>query len=450
LKILPTTATKESGVHQSTRPFPASAAGDSTWQVVHRFLEPNGRNSAMPLFNQTFLDNVTADLHALGGQKQMAGMKAIIDGFEAHLAGADLRWLAYMLATAFHETAATMEPVREAFWLSENWRKTHLSYYPYYGRGYVQLTHKGNYKKAGDDIGVDLVNTPDLAMNPAHAAHVMFIGMTEGWFRSDSHGRHRLSRYFSDDVDDPGGARNIINGKEVKIIAGKETTIAAVIADYHAIFIAALEAASPADAAMGATEALTIAGTTGMASDRFQAERNILLALSDPLSLAAPMVQMLDLRDTKHPASHPRFWAVIDFKQRSDEKRFHIFDMEAKTVDSYLCAHGKGSDPENTGFAVSFSNVDGSNKSSLGVYRCAETYHGVHGYSMRVDGLEPTNNQARHRSIVVHAADYVTDSFADENNRVGRSLGCPAVDAKHSQSIIDRLKQGSFLTAWKE
>lgn len=405
----------------------------------------------MPLYNQTFLDNVTDDFHALGGNKQSAGMKAIIDGFEKHLPGADLRWLAYMLATAFHETAATMQPVREAFWLSENWRKKHLSYYPYYGRGYVQLTHQGNYKKAGDDIGVDLVDNPDLAMDPGNAAHVMFVGMTEGWFRSDSHGRHTLSRYFSNDVDDPVGARNIINGKETKIVGGKETTVAAIIAGYHDIFLTALKASSkkaaPAVlAAVGPTNQPQGAGT----STRFQAERELLLALAGPLSLTEPMIHMLDLRDTKRPASHPRYWAIIDFAKRSDEKRFHIFDMEAKTVDSYLCAHGKGSDPQNTGFATSFSNEDGSNKSSLGVYLCAETYQGVHGYSMRLDGLESTNDQARHRAIVVHAADYVTDALAAQQHHVGRSLGCPAVDGQYSQSIIDRLKAGSLMNAWKD
>jgi L,D-transpeptidase catalytic domain/Chitinase class I len=426
----------------------------SARQVVNRFLETDWKDSAMTLFNQKFLDHVTADLQVLGGQKQTAGMKAIVEGFEARLSGADLRWLAYMLATTFHETGATMEPVREAYWLSENWRKTHLSYYPYYGRGYVQLTHKENYRRAGDDIGVDLVADPDLALNPSHAAHVMFIGMTEGWFRSDSHGRHTLSRYFSNDVDDPAGARNIINGKEPKIVAGHETTVAAMIADYHAIFLAALNAGSPAEAAAPAARAgaraRPAAVAASMTSDRFQAERDTLIALAGALSLAGPMAHMLDLRDDKYPASHPRFWAIIDFSQRSDQKRFHIFDMEAKTCDSYLCAHGKGSDPENTGFAVSFSNVDGSGMSSLGTYRCAETYHGVHGFSMRLDGLESTNDQARHRAIVVHAADYVTDEFAAANHRVGRSLGCPAVDAKHSQSIIERLTQGSFLIAWKE
>ncbi|WP_261338682.1 murein L,D-transpeptidase catalytic domain-containing protein [Rhizobium leguminosarum] len=409
----------------------------------------------MPLFNQTFLDDVTDDLQVLIGQKQTAGMKAIVDGFEARLRGGDRRWLAYMLATAFHETAATMEPVREAFWLSENWRKTHLPYYPYYGRGYVQLTHKDNYKKAGDDIGVNLVGTPDLAMNPSHAAHIMFIGMTQGWFRSDAHGHHTLSRYFSDDVDDPVGARNIINGKESKIVGGQQTTVAAIIANYHAIFLHALEAGSPAasmaPAVRAAMQAPGVARGAGEAlSTRFQSERSDLLSLADPLSLGEPVTHMLDLRDTKYPASHPRYWAIIDFSKRSDENRFHVFDMEGLTVDSYLCAHGKGSDPENTGFATSFSNDDGSNKSSLGVYRCVETYFGVHGYSMRLDGVEPSNDQARHRAIVIHPADYVTDTFAAENHRVGRSLGCPAVDVKFSQTIIDRLKLGSLLMAWIE
>ncbi|MBY5898031.1 hypothetical protein HFN45_32525 [Rhizobium leguminosarum] len=409
----------------------------------------------MSLFNQTYIDHVTADLPVLGGHKQLAGMKAIIEGFEAQLPGQDIRWLAYMLATAFHETAATMEPVREAFWLSETWRKTHLSYYPYYGRGYVQLTHKENYKKAGDDVGADLVKTPDLAMRPDYAARVMCIGMKEGWFRGDSHGRHTLGRYFSEDVDDLVGARNIINGRETKIVAGKETTVAAIIAGYYAIFISGFPAAAvaPLDAietAPAFTTRPTLESTPEVISNRFGTERDTLLALAEPMLLSEPMAHMIDIRRAKFPASHPRFWGIIDFRKRSDERRFHIFDMEEESVDSYLCAHGKGSDPENTGFARSFSNMDGSNKSSLGVYQCAETYYGDHGYSMRLDGLESTNDQARHRAIVIHAANYVSEAFAEENNRVGRSLGCPAVDAKFSAGIIDRLKSGSLIIAWTE
>ncbi|MBB6486853.1 murein L,D-transpeptidase catalytic domain-containing protein [Rhizobium lusitanum] len=407
----------------------------------------------MSLFNQSFVDHVTADLPILRGQTQIAGIKAIIDGFEGQLPGADVRWLAYMLATALHETAAKMEPVREAFWNSEEWRKAHLPYFPYYGRGYVQLTHKENYKRAGDDVGADFVTYPDLALRPDYAAHVMCIGMKEGWFRADSDGRHTLGRYFSERVDDPVGARKIINGKEKKIVAGKKTTVAAIIAGYYSIFLSGLQSKSSSQIAAvqmvsDQSAAPFLAASLDLVSNRFDNERTALLALAEPLSLSEPMTHMVDVRDTRFPASHPRFWGVIDFRQRSDQKRFHIFDIEAKSVNSYLCAHGKGSDLENTGFATSFSNEDGSNMSSLGVYQCAETYIGEHGYSMKLDGLEPTNNLARHRVIVVHSADYVSDDFAQRNRRVGRSLGCPAVDAAFSEEIINCLKMGSFLIAW--
>ena len=154
--------------------------------------------------------------HSLFGsldQVQVNGMTAILDGWEQQFPNGDLRWVAYMLATSFHETARRMAPVREAYWLSEEWRRTHLSYYPYYGRGFVQLTHKANYKKAGDVVGQDLVGHPDLALNLAVASTTMFVGMTEGWFRRDSAGRpHSLPRYFNSHTDSPIGARAIING----------------------------------------------------------------------------------------------------------------------------------------------------------------------------------------------------------------------------------------------
>ena len=401
----------------------------------------------MSLFDGAFLDHVTQSLHALKGDQQKAGMKAIIETFELHHPDGDRRWLAYMLATAFHETAATMQPVREAFWLSENWRKSHLSYYPYYGRGYVQVTHKENYEKAGEEIQVDLVRKPDLALDPQNAARIMLVGMTDGWFRGDNQGRHTLARYFSRTVDDPVGARKIVNGREVKKIAGIKTTVGDIISRYYVEFLEGLNAAT-LSASNRQNTTKTFSATAALPSNRFEGENDILIDLAKPLSLAEPMNQMTEFRRANFPASHPRFWAIIDFRRRSDVKRLHIFDMEAKSVTSYLCAHGKGSDPENTGTATSFSNVDGSNMSSIGIYRCAETYFGTHGYSMRLDGLEPSNDQARHRAIVIHPADYVSDAFAVENHRVGRSLGCPAVDALYSKSIIDQLRLGSFLHAW--
>jgi hypothetical protein len=186
-------------------------------------------------------------------QSQVDGLSAILNAFEHNNPRGDMRWLAYMLATAFHETARTMQPVREAFWLSENWRRQNLRrYYPYYGRGYVQLTWRENYERASRRVSVDLVANPDLAMRPDVAAVVMLAGMTEGWFRGDGKGRQTLSRYFGSGVDDPSGAREIINGREYKTINGRKTLLAEVIAKYHRAFLTALTAPATLAAASSA------------------------------------------------------------------------------------------------------------------------------------------------------------------------------------------------------
>src|SRR5215469_16072582 len=73
---------------------------------------------------------------------------------------------AYVLATAYWETARTMKPVVEAYWLSEDWRRQHLRYYPWYGRGFVQITWEPNYAKAAQETGADLLKHPELALDP--------------------------------------------------------------------------------------------------------------------------------------------------------------------------------------------------------------------------------------------------------------------------------------------
>lgn len=199
----------------------------------------------MTINRQGFFDTIRGLFGGHFTQPQIDGMTAILDSFERSLPQGDVRWLAYMLATTFHETARTMQPVREAFWLSEDWRRRNLRYYPYYGRGYVQLTWKENYERAGVVVGANLVSNPDLAMRPDIAAVVMLAGMTQGWFRRDNKGRHTLARYFSGSTNDPSGAREIINGKEFKTINGVRTLIADVIARYHTAFLRALGAQAP-------------------------------------------------------------------------------------------------------------------------------------------------------------------------------------------------------------
>lgn len=118
---------------------------------------------------------------------------------------------AYVLATAYWESNRTFEPVREAYYLQvkdpEAWRKKNLRYWPWYGRGFVQLTWERNYRKAGDAIGVNLLADPDLALDPHNAALILVRGMRGGWFTGK-----RLSDYFDLKRSNWIGARRIVNG----------------------------------------------------------------------------------------------------------------------------------------------------------------------------------------------------------------------------------------------
>jgi len=117
--------------------------------------------------------------------------------------------LAYVLATAYHESGHTMEPVKEAFWLSENWRKEHLRYYPWYGRGLVQITWSYNYEKAEKLLGVPFTKDPDLVMKPENAVKILVTGMKDGWFT-----QKKLSDYIDLKHSDFVRARQIINGMD--------------------------------------------------------------------------------------------------------------------------------------------------------------------------------------------------------------------------------------------
>ncbi len=125
---------------------------------------------------------------------------------------------AYLLATSFWETAHTMRPVVEAYWLSEDWRRTHLRYYPWYGRGFVQVTWQANYQRAENELGVAFTKDPSLALDPVNAANIAVLGMSEGWFT-----RHKLADYIDLHHSDFVDARRIINGtdraQEIAVIA---------------------------------------------------------------------------------------------------------------------------------------------------------------------------------------------------------------------------------------
>lgn len=102
-----------------------------------------------------------------------------------------------------------MEPVVEAYWLSEDWRKQNLRYYPWHGRGFVQLTWQANYIKAGKALDVDLISKPDRALDPDIAADILVIGCKEGWFTGK-----KLADYITLQRSDFVNARRIVNGTD--------------------------------------------------------------------------------------------------------------------------------------------------------------------------------------------------------------------------------------------
>ncbi len=135
---------------------------------------------------------------------------------------------------------------------------------------------------------------------------------------------------------------------------------------------------------------------------------------------------------------------VIDYSLPSSQKRLWVIDLESNTVlfHEYV-AHGKNSGGNTP---TSFSNVNQSKQSNLGLLRTAETYHGKHGYSLKLDGLERGfNDRARERLIVMHGAAYATAEFVRQRGRLGRSWGCPAVDPAVARAIIDTIKGGSLV-----
>jgi hypothetical protein len=135
---------------------------------------------------------------------------------------------------------------------------------------------------------------------------------------------------------------------------------------------------------------------------------------------------------------------LIDFQKPSVEERIFVIDVNSgKLLFSGLVAHGRGSGDN---IATEFSNLPGSNKSSVGFYVTDTTYQGKHGYSLRLRGMETgINDNALDRAIVVHGADYVSYDFIRKNGRLGRSQGCPALSFDSYEQVIDMIKGGTCL-----
>ncbi|MDL2319856.1 murein L,D-transpeptidase catalytic domain family protein [Alistipes sp. OttesenSCG-928-B03] len=135
---------------------------------------------------------------------------------------------------------------------------------------------------------------------------------------------------------------------------------------------------------------------------------------------------------------------LVDFTKPSTDERMYVIDMaRRKLLFTSHVSHGRNSG-EN--YATSFSNENGSHKSSLGFYLTGDTYQGKNGYSLLLHGLEKgINDKARERAVVIHAAEYANPSVIKGSGRLGRSFGCPALPQAVNDAIINTIKGGTVL-----
>lgn len=186
----------------------------------------------------------------------------------------------------------------------------------------------------------------------------------------------------------------------------------------------------------------------GSAAGRGRAQQG--LAAAAP-AVPRPLVDAALAALARHEA---RIWsrdviAIADFGAPSSAPRFHLVDILAGTTTTLLVAHGKGSDPDHTGFVQRFSDEVGSNATSDGAYLTGETYTGTHGLSRRLIGLDPSNGHAEERAIVIHSAWYADAALIPRQGRLGRSDGCFVFSERDIAQVLARLGRGRLLYAGK-
>jgi putative chitinase len=191
---------------------------------------------------QVFFDEIRHSLFSNRiTQSQVEGINFKLTAWERS-GLTDIRWLAYMLATSYHETAQTMQPIEEygkgrGKPYGQKLRHDRKPYtFPdklYYGRGDVQLTWYENYEAMGKLLGIPLLEQPELALKPDVSAKIMIEGMTRGKSNRGDFTGVSLENYFSATKDDPVHARRIINGLDK----------ANLIATYHNKFLTAIKKA---------------------------------------------------------------------------------------------------------------------------------------------------------------------------------------------------------------
>ena len=193
----------------------------------------------------------------------------------------------------------------------------------------------------------------------------------------------------------------------------------------------------------------------------------VLPATPDPLAPLVPQPQAQVLTPSAPGGIDPQLFAkakaaldahrvyprdsigVVDFNRPSSEARFYVVNLMSGEVESHRVAHGRGSDPDHSGFVERFSNDFGSYASSNGAYLTGDYYEGKYGLSMKVRGLDISNYNAEPRAIVIHNAWYAEDDMIPLHGKLGRSEGCFAMSRQSQYDVMRRLAGGRMIYAEK-
>jgi hypothetical protein len=236
----------------------------------------------MPRFNRkSFFDKFKTNFDSSLEQSQVDGIEFLLDSFESEPRWTDPRHIAYALATIYHETAGSMEPVEEGYYLGSPAKvkafQKKLRYFPYFGRGYVQLTWKKNYDMAGKALGINLSDVPSQALEPEIAFQILTLGMFQGWFTGK-----KLADYITLDKTDYVGARAIINGKDrAGLIAGYARNFETILKTSAAAPSVNSQSGDPAAAAEKLTKDESDPTSTGQPSITNTVEQKTTLTKTD-------------------------------------------------------------------------------------------------------------------------------------------------------------------------
>ena len=138
---------------------------------------------------------------------------------------------------------------------------------------------------------------------------------------------------------------------------------------------------------------------------------------------------------------------IADYGVHSAHRRFYLVNLRREEVQAFHVSHGAGSDRDHDGWLESYSNVEGSNATSRGAYVTWEWYQGKYGTSVRLGGLDTTNNAALRRYIVIHRAAYAEPSHLQRWGRMGRSNGCFVFGSEDYRQILTNMSGGRLLFA---